>query len=104
MVRPSLPLTPHPLTSHPLAPHPLTPHPSPGIFLNARMNAKYEQRVARRLDAALSKLDSVGAVRYVNCSFPSVPADAPRMELLEYSSLESSRCRLTFSLRCSLVS
>jgi hypothetical protein len=79
------------------------------------MNAKYEQRVANRLDAALSKLDHVGSVRYINCpepqpepeaepepepepylryincSFPSVAADAPRMKLLEYSSLESSR-------------
>ena len=35
------------------------------------MNAKYEQRVASRLDAALSKLDHVGSVRCINCPFPN---------------------------------
>ena len=75
-----LPLGYQPLPSHPSphlsaprpsAPQPLGPRPSPGIFLNARMNAKYEQRVASRLDAALSKLDHVGSVRCINCPFPN---------------------------------
>lgn len=70
---------------------------SNGMLLNGRMNAKYERRVANRLEAALSKLDKVESVKYINCSFPSVAADAPFLQLVKYDALDSSRWAVAWS-------
>ncbi len=68
-----------------------------GMLLNARMNAKYVRRVASRLEATLLKLNHIENVKYVNCSFPSVAADAPFLQLLSYNALDSSRWEVAWS-------
>ena len=59
-----------------------------GLLLNPRMNLKYELKVARLLERAVGRLDRIESVRYVKCSFPSVPTDAPQLQLRRWGSLD----------------
>ena len=68
-----------------------------GLLLNPRMNAKYELKVSKVLERAISRLDQIEAVRYVKCSFPSVRAEAPQMKLLRWVSLEESEWDVAFA-------
>ena len=70
-----------------------------GLLLNPRMNLKYELKVARLLEKAVGRLDRIETVRYVKCSFPSVPTDAPQLQLRRWGSLDESEWEVTFSPR-----
>lgn len=68
-----------------------------GLLLNARMNARYEAKVATRIERAISRLEQIQAVRYIKCSFPSVPTDAPQLALRRWASLDDSEWEVAFS-------
>ena len=63
---------------------------STALLLNPRMNARYELKISKLLEKALSKQEHIETVRYVKCSFPSVASDAPRLRLIQWNSLDSS--------------
>ena len=50
-----------------------------GLLLNPRMNARYEMKVSKMLEKAITKLENIEAVRYVKCVFPSVASEAPKL-------------------------
>ena len=68
-----------------------------GLLLSPRMNARYEVKVSKMLERALTKLDQIESVRYVKCSFPSVASEAPHLKLRRWESLESSEWEVTFA-------
>ena len=68
-----------------------------GLLLNPRMNARYELKISKLLEKALSKQEHIETVRYVKCSFPSVASDAPRLRLIQWSSLDSSEWEVRFA-------
>ena len=68
-----------------------------GLLLNARMNARYEVKVSKMLERALTKLENIESVRYVKCSFPSVASEAPQMKLIQWESLDSSQWEIRFA-------
>jgi len=60
------------------------------VMLSPDMNDMYKDECTRVLRDALTTVEQVQAVRYVECSFPSVPSESPHIQLQRWESLEDS--------------
>jgi len=67
---------------------PPTPAPCP---------CRYKHECSALLTQALMSLEQIDRVRYVDCSFPSVPSEAPRLSLDLWHSLSASEWQLRWS-------
>jgi len=61
------------------------------------MNDMYKHECSSLLTQALTNLEQIDRVRYVDCSFPSVPSEAPRLSLDKWNSLSASEWQLRWS-------
>ena len=68
-----------------------------GLLLNPRMNARLELKVSKVLERALTKMENIETVRYVKCSFPSVKAEAPKLSVRRWTSLDESEWEMSFA-------
>eukprot|EP00967_Tisochrysis_lutea_P148998 scaffold285565_cov32-Tisochrysis_lutea.AAC.1 len=59
--------------------------------------ARYKHECSSLLTQALTNLEQIDRVRYVDCSFPSVPSEAPRLSLDKWNSLSASEWQLRWS-------
>lgn len=60
------------------------------VFLSPDMNEMYKSECSAMLRDALATVDQIQAVRCVDCSFPSVPSEAPHIQLERWESLQDS--------------
>ena len=60
------------------------------VMLSPEMNDMYKETCKALLQDALSSVEQVQRVVYVDCSFPSVPAEAPRLSLQKWVGMEHS--------------
>lgn len=67
------------------------------LLMNPRQTGNYSAEVSRLLESALGSLSFVEKVRYVNCSFPSASANAPRVRLVHWRSIEDSEWEMRFA-------
>jgi hypothetical protein len=70
----------------------LQTHPTP-----APCRCRYKHECSTLLTQALMSLEQIDRVRYVDCSFPSVPSEAPRLSLDLWHSLAASEWQLRWS-------
>ncbi|EOD28160.1 hypothetical protein EMIHUDRAFT_457032 [Emiliania huxleyi CCMP1516] len=67
------------------------------ILLGPEMNEMYKQECSSLLSQALVGLEQIDRVRYVECSFPSVSSEAPRLSLESWESIARSEWQLRWS-------
>ena len=60
------------------------------IVLSPDMNEYYSELCTELLTGALSSVEQISQVRFVECSFPSVPNEAPHIQLERWESLADS--------------
>eukprot|EP00040_Diaphanoeca_grandis_P018328 m.96352 g.96352 ORF g.96352 m.96352 type:complete len:364 (+) comp26888_c0_seq5:248-1339(+) len=60
------------------------------IALSPTMNERYKQRVSEQLTKILAKVPQVQQVNFINCSFPAVSTQAPRIALISWESIDRS--------------
>ena len=67
------------------------------VMLSPEMNDIYKQECVDLLQNTLVGVEQVTDVHYVECSFPSVPSEAPRLQLELWDSLEHSEWSFRWS-------
>ena len=67
------------------------------VMLSPDMNDIYKQECVELLQNTLVGVEQVTDVHYVECSFPSVPSEAPRLQLELWDSLEHSEWSFRWS-------
>jgi len=67
------------------------------VILSPDMNEMYKTECSELIRQALASVEQITEVRYVECSFPSVPSEAPRIQLERWDSLDSSEWLLKWS-------
>lgn len=60
------------------------------VLLSPEMTDMYKTTCVELIHEALSSVESVQRVVYADCSFPSVAAEAPRLSLLKWDSMDYS--------------
>ena len=60
------------------------------VLLDPNMNDMYKGECTGMLREALEMIEQIQTVRYVECSFPSVPTEAPHIQLERWDSLADS--------------
>jgi len=60
------------------------------MLLSPDMNDMYKTECVALLREALQSVEQIEKVHYVECSFPSVPAEAPHIQLERWTSLDES--------------
>lgn len=60
------------------------------VLLGPDMNDMYKEEFSALLREALGSLEQIQEVHYVECSFPSVPSEAPHISLESWTSLDHS--------------
>merc|ERR1719231_1629461 len=60
------------------------------VLLSPDMNDMYKEYCSDMLRDALATVEQIHAVRFVDCSFPSVPSEAPHIQLERWESLQDS--------------
>jgi len=60
------------------------------VLLSPEMTDMYKTTCVELIHEALSSVESVQRVVYADCSFPSVAAEAPRLALLKWESMDYS--------------
>lgn len=73
------------------------------VMLSPDMNDLYKQTCTRMLRDALSSVEQVQRIVYVDASFPSVPAEAPRLSLQRWVSMGCSEWDVSFSPSWSIM-
>jgi len=58
------------------------------VLLSPDMNDMYKDYCSELLRDALGTVDQISAVRFVDCSFPSVPSEAPHIQLERWESMQ----------------
>ena len=64
------------------------------ILLSPEMNDIYKEMCSSMLTTALQSVDAIQQLHYVECSFPSVPSEAPDLVLERWGSLDDSEWSL----------
>lgn len=67
------------------------------LLMSPKQNGNYAAEVSKLLENALGPLSFVERLRYVDCSFPATHANAPKVRLIKWTSLEDSEWHMTFS-------
>jgi len=67
------------------------------VMLSPEMNEIYKGECTELVRQALASVEQITDVHYVDCSFPSVQAEAPRIQLEEWVSLQNSEWSLKWS-------
>ena len=60
------------------------------VLLGPEMNQVYRDFCSELMRDALGSVEQIQTVRYVECSFPSVPAQSPSIKLHNWNSLSES--------------
>lgn len=60
------------------------------VLLGPEMNQMYRDFASELMSDALGSLEQIQTVRYVECSFPSVPAESPVIKMKHWDSLSAS--------------
>ena len=60
------------------------------MMLSPDMNDMYKEMTTDILRDALGSVEQISAVRFVDCSFPSVPSEAPHIQLERWESMNDS--------------
>lgn len=67
------------------------------VMLSPDMNDMYKTECSALLRDALKGVEQIQAVRFVDCSFPSVPSEAPHIQLIRWESMEDSEWQLRWA-------
>mmetsp|Transcript_8517 Transcript_8517/g.14386 ORF Transcript_8517/g.14386 Transcript_8517/m.14386 type:complete len:320 (+) Transcript_8517:110-1069(+) len=67
------------------------------LFLSPDMNEMYKSECMSTVREALLAQEQITDVHYVECSFPSVPSEAPRIKLQYWHSLDESEWQVKWS-------
>ena len=67
------------------------------VMLSPDMNDIYKTECSTLLRDALTGVEQIQAVRFVDCSFPSVPAEAPHIQLIRWESMQDSEWQLRWA-------
>ena len=67
------------------------------VMLSPEMNDIYRDECTKLLRATLGTVEQIQSVRYVDCSFPSVPTEAPHIQLIRWESLQDSEWQLRWA-------
>lgn len=67
------------------------------VMLSPDMNDMYKTECSTMLRDALKTVEQIQAVRFVDCSFPSVPSEAPHIQLLRWESMQDSEWQLRWA-------
>ncbi|KAJ1447169.1 hypothetical protein M885DRAFT_624615 [Pelagophyceae sp. CCMP2097] len=67
------------------------------LILSPHMLHSLSAEVSRQLEKALGAVSFVEAVHYVDCSFPATAANAPKVELVHWNSIEDSEWLFNWS-------
>ena len=67
------------------------------VMLSPDMNDMYKTECSTLLKDALNGVEQIQAVRFVDCSFPSVPAEAPHIQLIRWESMQDSEWQLRWA-------
>lgn len=65
------------------------------LLMSPRQNDAYATEVKKSLETAFASLSF--ELKYVDCSFPSTPANAPKVSLVKWYSLDRSEWHLTWA-------
>eukprot|EP00039_Didymoeca_costata_P032749 m.39241 g.39241 ORF g.39241 m.39241 type:complete len:342 (+) comp9523_c1_seq2:3123-4148(+) len=60
------------------------------IILSPSSNEKYKQEVSEQLTSVLMAMEEITSVEFINCSFPAIDSQAPKFNLLSWTSLEKN--------------
>jgi len=67
------------------------------VILSPDMNDMYKSECAQILKNALNTVQQIQAVRFVECSFPSVPSEAPHIQLHRWETLQDSEWQIRWA-------
>jgi len=67
------------------------------VLLSPDMNDMYKDYCSELLRDALGTVEQIQAVRFVDCSFPSVPSEAPHIQLQRWESMSDSEWQLRWA-------
>ena len=67
------------------------------VMLSPDMNDMYKIECTNLLKDALKGVEQIQAVRFVDCSFPSVPSEAPHIQLIRWESMNDSEWHLRWA-------
>ncbi|GAB5363424.1 hypothetical protein AAMO2058_000881800 [Amorphochlora amoebiformis] len=67
------------------------------IILSPVMNHFYRQKLTKTLESVFLAVDSISNVLYINCSFPSIEAEFPQVELQDWHDLSNSLWKVKWS-------
>mmetsp|Transcript_12612 Transcript_12612/g.18868 ORF Transcript_12612/g.18868 Transcript_12612/m.18868 type:complete len:412 (-) Transcript_12612:204-1439(-) len=67
------------------------------IILSPVMNHFYKKKLSVTLEKVFLAVNSITLVQYIHCSFPSIQAEFPKIELLTWSGLARSHWKVSWS-------
>ena len=67
------------------------------VMLSPDMNDIYKTECSTLLKDTLATVEQIQAVRFVDCSFPSVPSEAPHIQLIRWESMQDSEWQLRWA-------
>ena len=67
------------------------------VMLSPDMNDMYKTECTTLLRDTLNGVEQIQAVRFVDCSFPSVPSEAPHIQLIRWENMQESEWHLRWA-------
>ena len=67
------------------------------VMLSPDMNEMYNTECSTLLRDALKTVEQIQTIKYVDCSFPSVPSEAPHIQLIRWESMQYSEWQVRWA-------
>ena len=67
------------------------------VMLSPDMNEMYKAECSTLLRDALKTVEQIQTIRYVDCSFPSVPTESPHIQLIRWENMQESEWQVRWA-------
>ena len=67
------------------------------VMLSPDMNEMYKDECSTLLRDALKTVEQIQTIKYIDCSFPSVPTEAPHIQLIRWESMQYSEWQVRWA-------